>query len=71
MYTEVESFYFWGLNKKQRSCYGRAGGGGGGAKRPFWRVSVPKKTGAPKARARTPGQNPENKEYEKRISQIS
>ncbi len=33
----VNFFYFWGMNKKQRSCYGREGG----AQRPVWHVNEP------------------------------
>jgi hypothetical protein len=41
LFLEIGYFYFWGMNKKQRSCNGR----GEGAQRPFWRVSEPKKDG--------------------------
>ncbi len=45
--------YFYGSNKKQRSC-----DGWGGAQRPVWCGDKPKKTGAHSARAPTRGQNP-------------
>ena len=51
---DIFYIYFWGSNKKQRSCDER----GGGAQRPVWRVNEPEKTGARSARARTRGQNP-------------
>ena len=51
--SSTDLIYFWGSNKKQRSCDGR-----GGAQRPVWRGNAPKKTGARSARARTRGQNP-------------
>ncbi len=51
--SSIDSKYFWGSNKKQRSCDGR-----GGARRTVGRGSEPKKTGARSARARTRGQNP-------------
>jgi hypothetical protein len=51
--SSIDCKYFWGSNKKQRSCDGR----GGGAQRPVWHGNEPKKTGARSARARTRGQN--------------
>ena len=39
--SSIDCKYFWGLNKKQRSCDGR-----GGAQRPVWLFNEPKKTGA-------------------------
>ncbi len=53
--VSIDFIYFWGSNKKQRSC---DGGGGRGARRPVWGGSEFKKTGARSARARTRGQNP-------------
>ncbi len=37
--SSIDCKYFWGSNKKQRSCDGR-----GGAQRPVWRGNEPKKT---------------------------
>ena len=48
---EIVKYNFLGMNKKQRSCDGRRGGGARSV--PVWRVNEPKKTGA-----RTRGQNP-------------
>jgi hypothetical protein len=49
--SSIDFIYFWGSNKKQRSC------DGGGAQRPDWGGNELKKTGARSARARTRGQN--------------
>ncbi len=49
----IDFIYFWGSNKKQRSCDGRVGRAA-----PVWRGNEFKKTGARSARARTRGQNP-------------
>ncbi len=50
--SSIDFIYFWGSNKKQRSC-----DGGEGAQRPDWGGNELKKTGARSARARTRGQN--------------
>jgi hypothetical protein len=49
----IDFIYFWGSNKKQRSCDGRVGRAA-----PVWRGNEFQKTGARSARARTRGQNP-------------
>ncbi len=54
--SSIDFIYFGGLNEKQRSCDGWAGGGG--AQRPVLRGNELKKTGARSVRARTRGQNP-------------